>query len=373
MPPPIHRVLTLLAALLLATHTLAAAPPRIELSPDGHSFRLAGSDKPFIPWGFNYDRDHKFRLIEEYWESEWSTIEEDFREMKSLGANVIRIHLQFGRFMDSPEKPNAANLARLEKLVRLSEQTGLYLDLTGLGCYRKKDVPAWYDALSEQDRWTAQSRFWEVISRTCADRPGVFCYDLINEPLVPGDDKPINQWVHPVALANLHYVQYIARDLAGRPRADVAQQWTRQMVQAIRKHDEHRLITVGLITIDLGKPEEASGFVPGRIAPELDFLAIHVYPQTGKLDAALDVLRRCKSAGKPLIVEEIFPLRCDIPTLRTFIERARKDRLADGLLGFYWGQPPAELKISKSIGDQMTRSWLELFQAMTPRRTGRLP
>jgi hypothetical protein len=366
MPQPIRRAIALLPALLLATRIFAAEPPRIELSPDGRAFRFADSDKPFTPWGFNYDRDHRFRLIEEYWETEWPTIEEDFREAKALGANVLRIHLQFARFMDSPEKPNTANLARLEKLVRLAEQTGLYLDLTGLGCYRKSDVPKWYDRLPEPDRWAAQSRFWEAIAQTCADRPGVFCYDLINEPLVPGDDKPIKEWIHPVALANLHYVQYIAKDLAGRPRADIARQWTRQMVQAIRKHDKHHLVTLGLITIDLGKPEEASGFVPAKIAPELDFLAIHIYPQTGKLDAAWDVLRRCKSTGKPLIVEEIFPLRCDMPTLRTFITRAQNQSLADGVIGFYWGHTPAQLRDSKDLGDQLTLAWLELFQSLRP-------
>ena len=353
-------------ALLISLNAVAAPLPWIELSKDDRSFRLAGSAKPFSPWGFNYDRDHRFRLIEEYWETEWPTIEQDFREMKSLGANVIRVHLQFARFMDTPDKPNPANLARLVKLVQLAEDVGLYLDLTGLGCYRKNDVPKWYDDLPEQQRWAAQAQFWEAIAKTCANRPAIFCYNLINEPLVPGDDKPIQHWVHPLALANLHYVQYVARELNGRPRAQVARDWTRAMVQAIRMHDKRHLITLGLITIDLGNPEEASGFVPVKIAPELDFLAIHIYPQKDKLDAALDVLRRCKAAGKPVVVEEIFPLRCDAPTLRTFIERANKDSLSDGWIGFYWGQTPAQLEKSKELADRLTLAWLELFQSMGP-------
>ena len=32
---------------------------------------------------------------------------------------------------------------------RWPRRHGLYLDLTGLGCYHKKDVPAWYDKLAE--------------------------------------------------------------------------------------------------------------------------------------------------------------------------------------------------------------------------------
>jgi hypothetical protein len=136
------------------------------------------------------------------------------------------------------------------------------------------------------------------------------------------------------------------------------------MVQAIRKHDNRHLVTLGLITIDLGKAEEASGFIPARIAPELNFLAVHIYPEKDKLDAALEVLKRCKAAGKPLVVEEIFPLRCDAATLRTFIERANKQNIADGWIGFYWGQKPEELKASKSLGDHLTLAWLELFRSM---------
>ena len=129
-----------------------------------------------MPRGFNYDRDHKMRLLEDYWESEWSTVQSDFAEMHELGANVVRVHLQFAKFMDSPDKPNQNALDRLERLLKLAESEGLYLDLTGLACYRKSDSPPWYDKLSESGRWRAQALFWEAIAQCCADRPGVFCY-----------------------------------------------------------------------------------------------------------------------------------------------------------------------------------------------------
>ena len=51
-------------------------------------------------------------------------------------------------------------------------RTRLYLDLTGLGCYHKKDVPAWYDKLAEKDRWDGQARFWEAVAGRCAEQPG---------------------------------------------------------------------------------------------------------------------------------------------------------------------------------------------------------
>src|SRR4029453_13366009 len=110
---------------------------RLRISPDGKGFQLAESGRPFVPWGFNYDHDETGRLIEDYWNDEWKKVEEDFAEMKELGANVIRIPLKFGKFMEAADKPNESSLAKLADLLKLAERTGLYLDLTGLGCYHK--------------------------------------------------------------------------------------------------------------------------------------------------------------------------------------------------------------------------------------------
>ena len=74
--------------------------------------------------------------------------------------------------MDAPNRPGRKSLERLERLVKLAEETRLYLDLTGLACYRKQDVPAWYAALSEPERWRAQARFWEAVARPLRRQPG---------------------------------------------------------------------------------------------------------------------------------------------------------------------------------------------------------
>ena len=62
-------------------------------------------------------------------------MEAHFGQMKKLGANVVRVHLQLGKFLDGPEKPNDKALDRLGKLLALAERLRLCLDLTGLGCY----------------------------------------------------------------------------------------------------------------------------------------------------------------------------------------------------------------------------------------------
>ena len=70
--------------------SVPAASPETSLSwvvpaEDGNGFVLKSSDKPLVPWGFNYDRDYKVRLLEEYWNEEWDTVAEHFLKMQQLG------------------------------------------------------------------------------------------------------------------------------------------------------------------------------------------------------------------------------------------------------------------------------------------------
>jgi hypothetical protein len=58
--------------------------PRITVS--GSSFVVSGSGRTFTPWGFNYDRDWEYQLIEDYWRDEWDKVEEDFGELQALGS-----------------------------------------------------------------------------------------------------------------------------------------------------------------------------------------------------------------------------------------------------------------------------------------------
>ena len=357
---------TLIAVLWLtgfaSTPLFAGSLPWIVVSREGSGFMEQETGRPFIPSGFNYDHDASGRLIEDYWDAEWAAIEGDFAEMKQLGANVVRIHLQFGRFMSAADQPNPAALKQLQRLLRLAESTGLYLDLTGLGCYHKPAVPEWYDLLSEADRWQAQARFWTAIADTCKASPAIFCYDLMNEPVVPGGQRKPRDWLGP-AFGDKHFVQVIALDQRSRPRPEIAQAWIRTLTQAIRKVDPRHLVTVGLVDWSLDRPGLTSGFVPSQIAADLDFLCVHLYPKTGKLPEAFETLKGFQ-VGKPLVIEETFPLGCTLPEFKSFLDGAAERKI--GVIGFYWGTPVDELKKSTSIGDALLRQWLELFQQSRP-------
>jgi hypothetical protein len=249
----------------------AAGLDWVEVAADHSGFVLSESGKTFTPWGFNYDHDGDGELLEDYWDERWPAVESAFQEMKGLGANVVRIHLQFGKFMHSPTEPRRSSIDQLARLVKLAEATGLYLNVTGLGCYHKADVPPWYDKLSESERWQAQAVFWEAVAQTCATN---------------------------------------------------------------------------------------------QIAGDLDFMAVHIYPEKANLDDAIETLKGFAAVGKPVVIEEIFPLKCDLDDLSHFIDESRQ--YAAGWIGFYWGQTPDQLRPATTIPQAMTLGWLELFQAKTP-------
>ncbi len=355
----------LLAVSCLIGPATAGEMEVIRVSKGGSGFALGASHTPFRPWGVNYDHDADGRLIEDYWHDEWATVEEDFAEMKQLGANVVRIHLQLGKFMASPAEPEVRELARLRDLLRLAEKTGLYLDLTGLGCYHKADVPAWYAALEEAERWKTQARFWTVVAGLCVSSPAVFCYDLMNEPILPGSNGE-KEWLAG-EFGGKFFVQRIALEEKGRSREEIAAAWIGAMVSSIREKDPDHLITVGVIPWATVFPKAKPLFHGPETGKLLDFVSVHFYPESGKLDQALDALR-VYDVGKPLLVEEVFPLKCSGTDLEQFIARA--DGIADGWVGFYWGRTAAEYAgEGGSIADSLIGDWLRRFRQLAPEMT----
>jgi hypothetical protein len=263
--------------------------------------------------------------------------------------------------MTAQEKVIEANLDRLGHLAAMAEEIGLYLDITGLACYRKKDVSDWYDRLGEQQRWDAQARFWEAVAQRCAKSPAIFCFDLMNEPVVPGGTRKPGDWLGPSFLGNDsgYFVQFITLEQRDRARPEIARQWCHRLVAAIRKHDQRHLVTVGLVPWSLDRPGITSGFVPEKIAPDLDFLAVHIYPEKGKVKESLETLSGF-ALGKPVVIEEMFPLNCPFPEFERFLDESRNT--ASGWIGFYWGKTPEEYRRSNTIQDALMLGWLEMFQ-----------
>jgi len=180
----------------------------------------------------------------------------------------------------------------------------------------------------------------------------------MNEPVVPGPRGKRDDWLAG-AFAGKHFVQFIALETGDRERPAVALAWVRRLKAAIRRHDPRHLVTVGLVPWSLDRPGLSSGFVPERIATELDFISVHLYPESGRVDEAMETLRGF-AVGKPVVIEETFPLKCGRPELERFLDASRE--VASGWIGFYWGKTPEECRRSGTIRDAMMWGWLDLFQ-----------
>ena len=98
--------------------------------------------------------------------------------------------------------------------------------------------------------------------------------------------------------------------------------------------------------------------MPEKIAGDLDFLCVHLYPQNGKLDEELKTLAGF-SVGKPVVIEETFPLQAPLPEFQKFIDASAPT--AAGWIGFYWGKSLEECRKSKDLRDALMRGWLEWF------------
>jgi hypothetical protein len=162
-------------------------------------------------------------------------------------------------------------------------------------------------------------------------------------------------------------VQYIALDRAGRTREEIASAWCRRMVTTIRSEDAAHLITVGMLpwSREMG---HLSGFVPEKIAPEVDFLSVHLYPDSKRTGEALESLKRF-AVGKPVVIEETFALSCTIKELEEFLLTSRE--MACGWLGHYDGDTPEELDALGRAGrlavpQAIYRDWLRLFVRLKP-------
>jgi hypothetical protein len=75
------------------------------------------------------------------------------------------------------------------------------------------------------------------------------------------------------------------------------------------------------------------------------------------------------AVGKPVVIEETFPLSCGIEQLETFLRESRE--VACGWIGHYDGQTPEELDALERAGrltvpQAIYRSWLRLFARLKP-------
>jgi hypothetical protein len=356
-------LVTAFALLAVIPIANAAELEPVRVSRDGTHFVLKHSGARFTPWGFNYLGEFE-TVFEEYWATNWAAIDEDFRAMKQMGANVVRVHLQLPTYMSGPAEFKREELARLRKLLDLSRDHGLYLDLTGLGLYRLAQVPKWLDGLSEKERWGVQARFWEAIAKVGRGHPAVFCYDLMNEPVITEAKPGEHPWLTG-ELGGFYFVQRIANQPGKRPQAEIAAAWVAQMTQAIRGADPEGLITVGVIPWAQVWPTAKPVFYAPEAAKHLDFVSVHFYPRKEKLKEDLAALK-VYDLGKPMVVEEIFPLSCSLEEMDAFMKGA--EGTVEGWISHYFGKTAAEYRQKPVTNGALIANFLDYWEKRAPKR-----
>jgi hypothetical protein len=95
---------------------------------------------------------------------------------------------------------------------------------------------------------------------------------------------------------------------------------------------------------------------------------VHIYPDSEKPAEAMEALRRV-SVGKPVVIEETFPLYSSVEELEEFL-RASKE-IATGWMGHYDGQNLEELDAIERAGEltvpqEIYRAWQRLFVRLKP-------
>jgi hypothetical protein len=303
----------------------------------GNSLVRAGTRIAFVPWGFNYARatgtfDHG---ADPAASTDWPQIAADFATMHELHANIVRVYLQFNKFVDPPTQhspngtPNRSALADLSRLLWVAHHAGLHLDITGLGIERayqpslctgaelqKANPPkwCWYNEItSTARRWAAQAVFWRSVAQTVNKSPArhvVAWFDLMNEPIATN----AKSWCLGT-VDGYCYVQALASGSDRRSARTLAAAWAQTMRRTIRRTGNTTLLSTGLIMLGptSSKPTGCSmvhghGAWAAAIARSFDLVAIHVYPR-GRIPLWIQSANNCKVPGKPLVIEETFNLR----------------------------------------------------------------
>ncbi len=333
-----------------AEKSISTAPrlPKIRVAPDGHGFRTA-EGKPFVPFGVTYFRPGTGWAPQVWKQFDAEATRKDFARMKELGVNCARVFLSYGSFYMEPDRLMPDGLAKLDQFLAVAEEAGIYVHPTGPDHW--EGTPDWAkgDRYADEEVLRNQEAFWRLFAARYRHRSVIFAYDLLNEPEIKWDSPPLrekwNRWlekrygsVERLTQAwgatnetlRLGAVPVPPReDCAGcrrlldfqHFREDIADEWTRRQVAAIKSADPEALVTVGLIQWSvpalLAAGWQYSAFRPERQAPFLDFMEVHFYPlargfyeyrgpedEAGNLAYLESVVREVARPGKPVVIAE---------------------------------------------------------------------
>ncbi|MBI2849164.1 MAG: cellulase family glycosylhydrolase [Chloroflexi bacterium] len=256
--------------------------------------------------GVNYWPRHRAM----YWWKEFdhSEVEEEFEEIRSLGAELVRIFLLWEDFQPYPDRISDKSFRNLEIVLNIAVANGLRVIPTFFTGHMSGAnwIPSW--ALVPEE---ASQRRFPCISDGRVVYGGV--RDLYKDPFM----------IEAQLLQVRFIVGYLSRhrgifgwDLANEhdnllipETVEDGQRWMETFYREIKKIDPHHPVTIGLHGEDL---EGDKHLYPSSVAAHNDFLSMHgysIYVQWGKHPLDSDVVPfLCRLAqrlgGKPVLCEE---------------------------------------------------------------------
>jgi len=146
----------------------------------------------------------------------------------------------------------------------------------------------------------------------------------MNEPVVPGGKG--KDWLGP-AFGDKHYRPVHPRSIRQiglgptLPRQWIKQLSGRHFASTTSANDNRG----PLVDWSLDRPGLTSGSCRRRWRTTLDFVSVHLYPKKGKVDERLKTWRAF-AVGKPVLIEETFPLACSPEELEAVSLRVEEVR-----------------------------------------------
>ena len=339
----------LLIAVLIAATTLAQQSPslpRIKIA-DRHGFKTESGER-FVPFGVSSYRPGQGWAPQLWKQFDADATRKDFARMKELGVNCARVFLTYGSFLMESNRVSPEGLAKFDQFLDIAEQAGIYVMPTGPDHW--EGTPDWAkgDRIADDTALSALEVFWKVFAARYRNRAVIFAYDLRNEPEVAWDTAQMREkWNHWLAKKYYSAMKVKAawnatnenlaigsipvppqKDCPGCTRLldfqhfreEVADEWTKRQVAAIKSADPRALVTIGMIQWSVPSVLPSSwhyaAFRPARQAKFLDFLTTHFYPlanghydyqredETKNLAYLENVVSEMARCGKPVVVGE---------------------------------------------------------------------
>lgn len=335
---------------LFATPLWAGSPalPKIRVASGGRTF-VTEAGVPFVPFGINYYRPGTGWAPQVWKQFDVEATRRDFARMRELGVNCVRVFISFGSFYMQPGALDEEGLKKFDQFLAMAEEAGIYVHPTGPDHWEGQPEWARTDQFADEAHLKALEGFWRLFAARYRGRNVIFAYDLKNEPSVGWDGSHMqvrwNRWLQRhhgsaaraakawgVDAATVKWGEVAVPPKADAPdgrllldyqrfREELADEWTRRQVAAIKSSDPRALVTVGMIqwSVPALLPGVAhyAAFRPARQARFLDFLEVHFYPlarglydytkpedEERNLAYLESVAREVAAPGKPVVIAE---------------------------------------------------------------------